>query len=132
MSAEGTAVTYYCWHCYARNNQRSGVCKRCGQEISPPSSATTVDHLLWATRHPDPDVAIMATRRLATEGASESVEPLRALVANPPDPYVGAEALRTLIALSDVDTERALLESLADSGPVMVRRVARSALGRTS
>ena len=121
-------MTYYCWTCYGRNDKDGGVCEHCGHEISPPVTASTAQRLEWAIRHPDPDVAILATRRLSVEGDETSLPFIRAVIANPPDPYVAAEALRSLLALSDIDTERGLVERLAETGPLLLRHIASAAL----
>ncbi len=121
-------MTTYCWHCYCRNDQPAGVCRQCGMEISAPADATLIDRLLWGSRHPDPDVAMIAVHRLAGVGDSTVAPALRRLVENPPDPYVGAEALRSLLAVSDVKTEVGLLEHLAEHGSLLTRLVAVDAL----
>lgn len=89
---------FYCWWCYGRNKE-AGRCVHCGRDVRPPDSATETERLIWGTHHPDPDVAIICTRRLGTHGDAAAVPVLRALVDNPPDPYVGAEALTSLPAL---------------------------------
>lgn len=121
-------MAYYCWFCYGRNARASGPCAHCGHEIAPPPSATETERLIWATRHPDPDVAIISTRRLGQEGDRAAIPTLRELIDTPPDPYVAAEALRALLALSSVRAELVLLTRLAADGPVMLRHEARLAL----
>jgi len=74
----------------------------------------------------------MAVRRLGTRGDATTAEALRALLEDPPDPYVAAEALRSLVDLLGVDELGGLLRPLADSGPVLVRAQARRALARRS
>lgn len=121
--------TYYCWTCYGRNSRSSGPCEHCGHEIRPPADATLTGRLVWGIRHPDPDVALMSTRRLAAIGDPSTIPALRASVADPPDPFVAAEALRSLLMLSSVHDEQELLRSLAEDGPTQLKRVAREALG---
>lgn len=121
-------MAYYCWHCYGRNDVDNGLCEHCGGEIGPPPHVSAVQRLIWATRHPDPDVAILATRRIGTEGDVRAVPALRALIDEPPDPYVAAEALRSLVALSGIDAQRQLLQQLADDGPILLRTAARKFL----
>jgi hypothetical protein len=123
-------LIYYCWCCYGRNERGTGPCARCAGEIAAPPNTTLTRRLLWATRHPDPDVAIMATRRLAAVRATDAIPSLRSLITDPPDPYVAAEALRTLIELSGTEAEHAFLVRLAESGPALLRSLARSFLSR--
>lgn len=123
-------MTYYCWHCYARNDAGSGPCVRCGQEIAAPADASESECLIWAIRHPNPDVAIIATRRLADHPGAAVEQALHEAVQDPPDPYVAVEALRSLLSLSFTERERSLLQELARSGPVMLRALAKEALGR--
>lgn len=121
-------MAFYCWSCYGRNDRATGACVHCGQEISPPAEATETQRLIWALRHPDPDVAIISARRLGTEGDRDAVPALRAVIDQPPDPYVAGEALHSLLAISTIEEERQLLQQLAASGPFMLRRQAEQAL----
>lgn len=119
---------YFCWSCYGRNDHSSGPCAHCGLEISPPSDAGLTARLVWAMGHPDPDVAIMSTRRLAQLGDRSVVPTLREWVVQSSDPYLAAEALRSLLVLSTPAAEKELLDRLAADGPVLVRDQARQAL----
>ena len=121
-------MAFYCWACYGRNDAGSGPCAHCGREISPPPAVREVDRLEWGTRHPDPDIGVIAARRLGQLGQVSELPFLRELIRRPPDPYVGAEALRSVLRLSSVDGERDLLVELAREGAAPVRRVAREAL----
>ena len=125
-------MAFYCWWCYGRNDNGTGPCVQCGRDIRPPDSATQTQRLIWGTHHPDPDVAIICTRRLGTHADTAAVPLLRALIMDPPDPYVGAEALTSLLALSSVDAERQLLQELADHGPVLQKHLAQRALTRSA
>jgi HEAT repeat protein len=122
--------TYYCWHCYGHNRRASGRCAYRGQEIAAPAETALSETLIWAARHPDPDVAIMAVRRLGVLGDPAAAGPVRDLIDDPPDPYVAAQALRSLVALSTIAALEPLLERLASDGPVLVRAAAREALAR--
>lgn len=121
-------MAFYCWWCYGRNDRGTGPCVHCGRDISAPDSATETQRLIWGAYHPDPDVAIICTRRLGQHGDTAAVPFLRGLIKDPPDPYVGAEALTSLLALSSVDAERQLLLELADHGPVLQKHLAQRAL----
>ena len=124
-------MAFYCWRCYGRNGKGIGPCVHCGRDVEPPDSATETQRLIWGTRHPDPDIAIICTRRLGSHADTAAVPQLRALVNDPPDPYVGAEALTSLLALSNIDAERQLLQGLADHGPLFQKHLARRALNRS-
>ena len=123
---------YYCWHCYGRNSMPSGPCELCGAEIAASQEASSESLLIWGIRHPDPDVAIISTRRLAEHCGPAVVAALRDAIAAPPDPYVAADALQSLLAVSSVEVERSLLQQLAQEGSVMLRSAAVSALESAS
>lgn len=125
-------MAFYCWRCYGRNDRATGPCVHCGNDVGPPDGATETQRLIWGTHHPDPDVAIICTRRLGAHGDTAALPHLRAVIKEPPDPYVGAEALTSLLALSNVDAERQLLLELADNGPVLQKRLAQEALARSA
>lgn len=48
---------------------------------------------------------------------------------DPPDPYVAAEALRSLARLESPNALQPWLEPLAREGPVLLRQAAREILG---
>ncbi|WP_188897573.1 HEAT repeat domain-containing protein [Microlunatus endophyticus] len=120
--------TYYCWSCYGRNDHASGPCDHCGDEIEPPADADLTTRLVWGIRHPNPDVALMSVRRLPMVGDSSAIPALRAAVIDPPDPYVAAAALKSLLSLSSVAEEEELLRSSVSTGPPLVASIAREAL----
>lgn len=119
---------YYCWSCYGHNHDQHGPCVHCGREISPPPDADRATRLIWALRHPDPDVAVLSTRRLARLSEKSAIPALRKCITQTHDPYLAAEALRSLVVLSTPAAERELLEGLATDGPVLLREQARKAL----
>lgn len=121
-------MTYYCWHCYARNSAERGPCKICGYAIEPPIGVSATDRALWGLQHPDPDVAIIAAKRIGVIGDSYCLPKLRELISSPPDPFVALEALRSLISLSDATAEQPLLDELVASDSFMIRDLARSIL----
>ena len=125
-------LSYYCWHCYGLNAAATGRCPSCGQSIEPPQAADLVDRLLWACRHPNPDVAVMAARRLGGLCDGQAAAGLRALLDVPPDPYVAAEALRSLLKCGQIDALGDLLRRWAANGPILLRAEARDALASRS
>lgn len=122
------APVYYCWFCYGHNDHARGPCAHCGDEISPPPDADRTARLIWALDHPDSDVAMLSTRRLAGLGDRSAIPALRNCVVRAPDPYLAAEALRSLLVLSTPAAEKELLDRLARDGPVLLRDQARDAL----
>lgn len=122
------APVYYCWFCYRHNDRACGPCARCGKEISPPPDADQTARLIWALHHPDSDVAMLSTRRLGQLGDRSAIPALRKCVVRTPDPYLAAEALRSLLVLSTPAAEKELLDRLARDGAVMLRNQARGAL----
>ena len=99
---------YRCWHCYGSNSQPTGRCPHCGEEIAAPPDVSYDERLAWTLRHPDPDRAMMAARVLGVRRAYSAAPQLLG-VRDPPDPYVGAEALRSLIAIQGAEALHALL-----------------------
>jgi hypothetical protein len=121
---------YYCFHCYGRNDRPSGTCVHCGREIAVPAGASYDERLIWALRHPDPDRAGVAAGILGERRAVVAVPALRCVVRDPPDAYVAARALQSLIAIAGVDAERELLEEVAAGDSFIPATVAQRALGR--
>ncbi len=119
---------YWCFHCYAINPRRTGPCERCGRSVEGSADLSYEDRLIWALRHPDGDRAIMAARILGQRRARMAVPALRAVVADGRDPYLAAEALRSLVAIEGSGQIRELLEELAVSDSFMVAAVAKRAL----
>ncbi len=120
----------WCFLCYGVNDRPRGACQHCGHPIEEPAGLSIEQRLIWTLRHPDGDRAVLAARALGTRRAREAVPRLRQLVTEGRDPYLGAEALRALIAIEGTAGLGVWLEQLAASGPVMVRRVAHEALDR--
>lgn len=121
-------LTYYCWHCYGENVRADGACVRCGRQIEPPSETTYDDRLLWALHHPIAENRMTAIQLLGSRRERRARAALRALALDTTEPYVAAEALKSLIAIDGAAAMRGLLETLASSSPPLVRRVARQAL----
>lgn len=119
---------YWCFHCYGINPERYGPCVHCGEEIAAPPGLSYVDHLIWALGHPDGDRAIMAARTLGVHRAPEAAPRLREVALGGPDPFLAAEALRSLVAIEGVDRLRLLLTELAEHGPLLTAKVAGEAL----
>jgi HEAT repeat protein len=117
----------YCWHCYAENDRSSGPCEQFGRPVESPCETTYVEQLVWALRHPLPGRQMMAAQILGDRRERAAVEPLRELV-DTGDPYLAAQALRSLVAIVGPEPERPLLEQLARSGPPAVAGVALRAL----
>jgi hypothetical protein len=125
-------LTYYCWHCYATNDSPRGQCSNCGQEIARPAGAGYVDLLLWALHHPMAERQMIATRTLGRRREPCARRPLTELAVCADDPYLGAAALRSLIAIDGVGAHRELIKKLAGSESVIVKRAAQEALDLTA
>lgn len=119
---------YYCFHCYGRNEHPSGRCVHCGDEISAPADITYDERLIWSLRHPDPDRAMVAARTLGARGTKGAVPALRQAVLDPPDPYVAAKALQSLVQIEGIEAERSMLEDLVGGDSFIVALAARNAL----
>jgi len=122
-------MNHYCWACYAVNERPSGVCVACGEEIAAPRGTDYADLLLWGLGHPLPDRQLLAAEILGRLHDRRAIEPLRRLVSESSDPYLAAQALRSLLAIDGATPHRPLLEQLAHSGAAPVRAVAAAALG---
>ena len=84
---------------------------------------------MWGLRHRDPDVAVMAARRLGGCSDPQALDALRGVLDQPPDPYVTAAALRSLVRIGGADVWRGELERFAHRGPALLRRTALNLLG---
>ena len=105
-----------------------GRCRSCGGAIARPEGLGYDEQLAWALRHPDGDRAVLAARTLGRRRSQQAVPKLKDVVLNPPDPYVAAEALRSLTLIEEPERLRALLERVAASDSLLPARVARAAL----
>jgi len=124
----GRGPTHYCWHCYAANPVPVGRCAACGEAIEQPAGVTYSEQLIWALGHRLAGTQMIAAQVLGELREPAAEGPLRALVADA-DPFLAAQALRSLVSIVGVDGTRDLLEPLAESGPPAVMRVALHALG---
>jgi HEAT repeat protein len=124
----GKSLTYFCFECYAENERPEGACVRCGGAIEPPPDTSYADLLIWALHHPLAPVATHAAAVLGDVGDRRAIGPLHVLIDDPPDPYIAAAALASLVALQGVDELRPLLERLAREAAPPVRRVAKNSL----
>jgi hypothetical protein len=123
-------LTYYCWHCYAKNERPRGTCLQCGSEIASPAGTTFDDRLVWALGHPLVERRMVAARALGRRHVGRARQPLRRLVVAAADPYLAAAALEALVELDGADAHRELVDRLAGSGPAPLRRAARELAGR--
>jgi HEAT repeat protein len=123
-------LTYFCWHCYGRNERPSGRCRHCGREIAPPSGISYTDRLIWALDHPVSEVRMIAAQALGRRADQEAAPALRRLVDESANPFLAAQALRSLLAIEGVATLEALLRELSASAAAPVASNARAALER--
>ncbi|MFT3862889.1 MAG: HEAT repeat domain-containing protein [Solirubrobacterales bacterium] len=119
---------YWCFHCYGINPRPSGPCVRCGEEIAAPADLSYDRQLIWALGHPDGDRAIMAARTLGTRRPPEAAPRLRQVSEDESDPFLAAEALRSLVAIEGVEALRPLLTQIAERGGLLPAKVAAAAL----
>lgn len=89
---------------------------------------TYQDRLEWTLGHPDADRAALAARLLGRIGDLSVAPVLERVVEESNDPYLAAEALRSLLRLLGVRGCGSKLEAWARHGPLLVRRVAQGAL----
>ena len=120
---------FWCFHCYAVNDHPRGPCAVCGKPVEAPDGLSWTDGLIWALGHPDGDRAVVAARTLGRLKARRSVPALRAAASAGADVYLRAEALRSLIAIEGAEALRPWLEQLSRDAPLMMRDIARKALG---
>jgi hypothetical protein len=93
-----------------------------------PEGLTYEDRLVWALHHPDGDRAMVAAQILGQRRAAVAAPALRAVATDGGDPYLAAEALRSLIAIEGSDQIRELLDEPAACDSFMVAGVAARAL----
>jgi hypothetical protein len=121
---------YYCYRCYRVVGESEGRCPHCGGWIEAPSGAEYADLLLWALRHPVADVAMTAARILGARREERAVGPLRALARQSDDPYLAAQAVRSLVAIEGLGPARDFLLEIAESGRLVPAAAAAEALSR--
>lgn len=119
---------YWCFWCYALNQQAQGACVRCGRPVQGPSGLSFDDRLVWALGHPDGDRAVLAAQTLGTRRVRAALPALRKAVDDGRDPFLAVTALRAAIAIAGRDELRGWLEQLARCDSFMVRAVAQDAL----
>jgi len=124
----GGSASYYCFACYRLNYAPSGPCQHCGREVAAPAEISFDAQLIWALHHPDADRATLAARTLGARRCAEAAAALEEVVLNPPDPFLGAEALRSLVAIKGVAELAPMLRDLSRDGPLLLAVVARGAL----
>ncbi len=122
-------VTRYCPACYAPNPAREGSCLRCGATLV--SEEAIDERLVWALRHPDTQVAMLAAELLAARGARRAVPALLRMTEER-EPYRAAAAARALGAFVDEPRVALALRRLADGPSFLVREAAGAALARGS
>lgn len=119
---------YWCFHCYGLNAAESGPCVHCGRPIEAPASISYDERLIWTLGHPDGVRALIAARTLGEHRVRGAGPALRSVIATGADPFLAAEALRSLIKIDGAEAIRGLLEELSGSEPFMVAEVAKRAL----
>ena len=119
---------HWCFHCYGLNAEPVGRCRHCGREIAAPEDLSFEARLIWALGHPDGDRAMLAARTLGQRRVRSAIPHLRELAAHGADPFLAAQALRSLLAIEDTTVLRPLLDELASNGPFMVAEIAAAAL----
>jgi HEAT repeats len=125
---EGAGLTHYCYHCYGENELAAGRCTHCGEEIQAPPSTSYGQLLIWALHHPIAEVAVNAAATLGERRERLASDSLRELVFDSRDPYLAAQALRSLVHIEGTTALGSVLEQLLEQGPVQVQAVASAAL----
>ncbi|MGO9974894.1 MAG: HEAT repeat domain-containing protein [Solirubrobacteraceae bacterium] len=122
-------LRYWCFHCYGINASASGPCQHCGHPVQGPENLSHERRLIWALRHPDGERAVLAARTLGDLRVREASPALAALIRQDRDPYLAAQALRSLVEIEGIEQLRPLLIELAGCDSFMVARIASGALG---
>lgn len=116
---------YFCWSCYGQVRRSSGRCPHCGGEISSPEQADYAERLIWALRHPLPEVQASAVEVLGRQREVRAVPALRALVSDEEsDLYLAAAALAVLVRTQGAEACNDLLRRAADNGAAPLRHIA--------
>lgn len=118
-------LTRLCPACYEPNRASEKHCRRCGARLE--SEETFDERLIWALRHPDTSVAVLAAELLAARKARQAIPALLELTESP-DPYRAAAATAALGAFRGDPTVAAALGRLAEAPSFLVRGAARAAL----
>jgi hypothetical protein len=121
-------LTYYCWHCHGENDAGHGSCQHCGRRIEAPEGTAYFDQLLWALDHPLAEIQLFAAQTLGARRARAAIERLRRLALEASDPYVAAEAVRSLVSIEGVESVGDVLEQVMQTGTAPARRAAEESL----
>jgi HEAT repeat protein len=121
------AATWYCWHCYAKQDREpSERCSQCGGSPRAPADATFSDKLLWALGHPLVERRVIAAAALGERQEPRALARLKAMAADP-DPYLALAAVRALAYYPEEDVV-VTMRDVAEHGPAPARRVAREVM----
>lgn len=104
-------------------------CLRCGAALETEEDFD--ERLVWALRHPDTEVAMLAAELLGARGSRLAIPALLDQTRSP-DPYRAATAAQALGAFVDDERVRARLQELASAPSVIVRRAVTAALAVAS
>jgi broad specificity phosphatase PhoE len=123
-------VQWYCPDCFAEVEQRTERCPRCAADLTD-GTFDFEEQLIRALRHPLPDRRLLAAEVLGRRRAHRAVPGLIAVVRESDDPYLVAEASVALARIGD-PAGLAVVEEIAQHGPVVARAAARAALHEPS
>jgi broad specificity phosphatase PhoE len=123
LRAPGSAVTWFCPHCFAEVGASVEVCPSCGGSTST-EGWNYERKLVAALDHHLSDRRLLAARILGRLRAESAVRRLAELAVDPSDPYLAAEAAASL---AHIDPEHPLVRDLDQGGPLLVRTAIREA-----
>lgn len=114
-------ITWFCPECFAEVDPSVERCPACGAS-TPVDERTYEQKLIRALDHRLPDRRRLAARILGMVGSRAALPKLVDAATDPSDPYVAAEAARSLAL---IEPHHPLVRRLREHGPVLTRAAVR-------
>jgi HEAT repeat protein len=114
-------ITWFCPECFAEVDPKAKRCPSCGAATDP-DDRTYEQKLILALGHHLSDRRLLAARILGAIRSRAAVPRLAQAAMDPADPYVAAEAARSLAL---IDSEHPVVRRLRHDGPVLARAAVR-------
>lgn len=114
-------ITWFCPECFAEVDPKAERCPSCGASTEA-DDRTYEQKLVRALNHHLSDRRLLAARILGERRSRAAVSRLAEAATDLADPYVAAEAARSLAL---IDPDHPVVEWLREAGPVLARTAVR-------
>lgn len=114
-------ITWFCPECLAEVDPKAERCPSCGASTDA-DDRTYEQKLVRALDHHLSDRRLLAARILGSIRSRAAIPRLAEAATDPTDPYVAAEAARSLAL---IDSRHPVVRRLRETGPVLARAAVR-------